>query len=181
MKFFIEKLITIGIFYLSTTCCYCQEDKTLAVGDTLPDIEIVDIINKETEAIKLEYASAELFIIDFWATTCGTCLASFPKLDSLQQHFQDKILIIAVTQQSKEIVSPFFHKQQKWMGVTFPIIVGDTVLHEFFPHRAVPHVIWLSKDREVLAITDNKAVTAENILQKLQDADTNLFPTKTNK
>lgn len=176
MGVYIQKLSALVLIYLGSFS-FWQEEKGLVIGDQLPDVEIAEVLNREANTLKLGKQDSKLYIIDFWATTCGTCLASFPRLDSLQRHFQDTILILAVTKQERAKVAPFLEKHRKWMDVTFPIIAGDTLLHEFFPHRGVPHVVWLSADREVLGITDGKAVTAENIALVLSGEDINL-PTK---
>jgi thiol-disulfide isomerase/thioredoxin len=40
---------------------------------------------------ELIYFNGKLMILDFWATWCGACISKFPKLDSLQKKYADKL------------------------------------------------------------------------------------------
>jgi hypothetical protein len=46
-------------------------------------------------------------------------------------------------------------------------VFGDTVLVKLFPHRVLPHYVWVGGDGLVLAITESKEVTAENVRRLL--------------
>ncbi|MGB8190551.1 MAG: redoxin domain-containing protein, partial [Chitinophagaceae bacterium] len=56
--------------------------RELNVGDTLPDLEVKDVINYSKSSIKISEFKDKYLILNFWATWCSPCIVSFPKLDS---------------------------------------------------------------------------------------------------
>src|SRR5690606_23711896 len=44
--------------------------------------------------------------------------------------------------------------------------VADTLLHNMFPHRGIPHLVWLKNNR-VIAVTNSTYGTAANIKRLL--------------
>jgi len=118
-----------------------------------------------------------LVILDFWAIWCTSCLHSFPKLDSLQKQFGDKLQILLVnkknTGEGKTDILDFF-KKRKDKIVQLPSAVEDTVAEALFPHQLIPHCVWIGKDGTVRAITSSERVNAENIQTALDKADFNI-------
>jgi thiol-disulfide isomerase/thioredoxin len=51
-------------------------------------------------------------IIDYWATWCGPCIASFKKSDSLIQTYKDRINFYAITNDKKKNVDEFLRKNK---------------------------------------------------------------------
>src|SRR3977135_207668 len=54
--------------------------KSLSVGDKVPEIEF-QMLNYSSPVAKLSDFKGKLLLLDFWATWCGPCIGSFPKLD----------------------------------------------------------------------------------------------------
>lgn len=152
------------------TDTYAQETPSgLSTGDTVPNIHLNHIINHSGGKATLLDFQGKLLILDFWATWCAPCIALLPKTDSLQQVYKDQVQFLPVTYQSKEKVEKLLHNLQSRKGITLnlPIVVEDTVLHNLFPHRELPHYVWISTKGKVLAITGHEEVNAENIRRRL--------------
>lgn len=67
-------------------------------------------------------AKGKVVVIDFWATYCKPCTASFPKLQALhEKHAADGLVVIGITEdvEPKTAAPPFL----KATGVTFPIAI----------------------------------------------------------
>lgn len=47
------------------------------------------LVNLEGETVSLEELKGKTVIIDFWATWCGPCIASFPAMQEAQEKYQD--------------------------------------------------------------------------------------------
>lgn len=135
----------------------------LKIGDTVPDVVFHHILNYKDSTARLSDFKGKLVILDFWATWCGSCIATFPKLDSLQNEFKDKLKILAVTKQDKKNVTSFLSKNAFANEVSFTFITNDTVLNQLFPHHLIPHEIWITSNGKVKSITGSPEVTAANI------------------
>lgn len=146
--------------------------KPLKVGDQVPDIEFT-MINYPKRKAWLSDFRGKLVILDFWATWCGSCVAKFPKLDSLQELYGDKLQIILVnsinTGDNEKKVINFFTKKKNITGeqFNFTSVVNDSLALMLFPHRTVPHYAWISADGILKAITDSKQITTENVQEIL--------------
>lgn len=140
--------------------------KPLGKGDRLPDIGMLKALNNGGRGISLAAFKGRLLILDFWATSCGGCIQGMPRMDSLGKVFGGRLAIVPVTYEQADAVVRFqganvFLKRQ---GVSkFRTVVEDQVLQKLFPHRLLPHEVWISGDGLVLGFTDGIDVTAENI------------------
>jgi|SRR5690606_12668168 len=170
MKYF----LTIYIL-LSSLRGLAQEELTnIDVGAAVPDIVLRDIHDRPEPTVGLRRLSEKkLVIIDFWATWCGACLAAMSKIDSIAQVHPDELEVITVTKQGKEMVLDFFKKRKQrgdYVHQT-PKLFGDTVLYKLFPHRFIPHYVWM-KDGEVIAFTEE--VTAKAVQMALSEGKIDL-------
>lgn len=155
-----KKTISIILFLLNSFIINAQE---LKVGQSCPDILLKNIINFSSDQLNLSDIKGKLIIVDFWATTCISCIKAFPHMDSLQKLFNDKIQIIAVNSESKDSTIRFFDKRKRIKIPAFPFVTGDSIMSVLFPHIFVPHHVWIDSNRIVQAITEGFNTTAENL------------------
>lgn len=144
-----------AVALLSTLVPRQSSAQVLQVGDKLPQQVWTQIPN---------VSGKRLVILDFWNTYCGSCMAAFPKLDSLQEQFAADIGIVLVnSRESKETVInrlTVMNKRRLTSGdtiaypTTLSSIYADTILSGYFPHRFVPHHVWLNQEGTVLAIAN---------------------------
>lgn len=157
----------------------------LKIGDKIPE-EVwalpLQVINhpEGQDTITLGDYKGKLIILDFWSTWCGSCIAGMPKMDSLQKKFGEKIGILPVTGQNKNIVSQFISEKQRLQSLELPFIVNDSVLKKLFPHRMIPHLVWISVDGKFLGstwpfdsniVTINKALNSHSVTFKTPKQD----------
>jgi thiol-disulfide isomerase/thioredoxin len=82
----------------------------LMVGDDAPAIDIEHWIQDGKGAFKhiTEFESGKVYVVEFWATWCGPCVASIPHLSELQEKFAKQgVQIISVSDESKGDVKKF--------------------------------------------------------------------------
>lgn len=147
--------------------------KSIEVGQPVPDVTIASIHNYKTKTAKISDFKGKLLILDFWATWCGPCIGMVPKMDSLQKVFGNEMQFLSVTYQNEKEVLPFLEKLEMEHNKHYnlPHVVADKELHKLFPHRVLPHYVWIDKGGKLLSITGVYEVTGENIKKAInQDA-----------
>jgi len=143
----------------------------IAIGGMVADVFWTQPFQGEGNGqILMSRYKGKLIILDFWATWCGPCIAMIPKMDSLQKAFGKQIQFISVAYQDRKTVLPFLSKlsQQRGRGFDIPGVLGDKFLVQLFPHKALPHYVWIDGTGKVVAITDYNAVTAASIRKMLE-------------
>ncbi|MGJ7032306.1 TlpA family protein disulfide reductase [Niabella hirudinis] len=156
-------------------CLYvaAQENviKPLTIKDTVPDIIFSNLYNHPAKTIRLSDFKGKLVILDFWAAWCGGCVYKLSALDSLQQRYAAKLQIISVnctkrTKDTPEKIAALLRQWQQANGKTFsPLVVADSssLFKKMFPHRSIPHYVWISPEGTVAAITGSEELTEQNI------------------
>lgn len=136
----------------------------LIVGDVVPKNQQVEAINHSTSIVSLKEFEGKLVILDFWATWCTPCLASFPKLDSLQHVFKEELQIIPVTYEDQDKVKYTLSKvYPAYSNSNIPFVYADNYLRKLFPHQVLPHYVWLSPKGKVLSMTSGEEVNETSI------------------
>jgi thiol-disulfide isomerase/thioredoxin len=84
-----------------------NSDKLLKINDTFDifDYNLTSVNNKEIE-------KGKLLLLDFWATWCGPCIASFPHLEQLQEKYHKDIQIIAISDEKVKTVTDFLSEKK---------------------------------------------------------------------
>lgn len=142
--------------------------RPLNIGDAVPDVVFSKIFQYPSGSSSLSAFRDRLLILDFWSTWCTSCLHSFPKMDSLQQQFGPRLQVLLVNARStgdnEQKAKAVFEKMKRASGQEYrlPYLVGDTVLSSFFPHKMIPHCVWI-QNGIVKAITASAEVTAVNV------------------
>ena len=156
--------------------------KPLKIGDRVPDIYFNHILNYPATKGPFSKIKKKYTLIDFWATTCGSCIHKFPLLDSMQRAYRGELAVLLISsspRDTKEKVEKLFRKlnQNPAKPLTMPVMLGDTRANALLPHIYVPHYAWVGADGKIAAITGEEAVTAEH-LQGFVCGEPLAFPVK---
>jgi thiol-disulfide isomerase/thioredoxin len=119
--------------------------------------------------------TSKFMVVDFWATWCAPCIASFPHLDSLQKKYAESVQIVAVSDESNVKVSNFL-AQKKY---TFDFYIDPQKnLFNLFDIQIRPTTCILQPDGTLIWIGNSADV--ESILQECttQGGLSNQFPNK---
>lgn len=170
-----------GVKQLRQPPVIAEKIKSLNIGDKVPDLAINNIINFPRSTARFSDFRNRLVLIDFWGTTCSSCILALPKIDTLQKVFGDKIQVLTVTgYDSKEQVIKTLQRLPRTRNLQLPVVLNNTELKKLFPHELVSHVIWIDGQGIVKAITGTEYITAANIQQVLDGKLVN-WPVKTDR
>lgn len=141
-----------------------REVPVVNIGDTVPNISIDHVLNYPGNQLQLSDLKGRLVIIDFWGTTCSSCIAALPGIEQLQQQFKDQLQVLTVTDfDDAEKVTETLQRFRSTRHVKLPVIINDDQLQRLFPYELVSHVVWIDGNGIVKAITGTDYITAENI------------------
>jgi thiol-disulfide isomerase/thioredoxin len=147
-----------------------KEDVIAKYGDT-KEINFI-LTNLEGKNIKLSDYIGKVVVLDFWATWCGPCRASFPHMQELVNEYKNKDVVfffIATWQQGKpgEIkaeVSKFITDNNYTFNVLFDY--NDDIITKY-KIQGIPTKIVIGKSGEILSVNcsaDNlKALIDESV------------------
>jgi len=147
--------------------------KSLEIGDKMPDAKITNIMNWKHETARLSDFKGKVVILDFWNTYCASCIAGFPKLDSLQRRFGGKLQVLLVNKanehEKERNIKIVIDRMKAWSdnGFILPVVYHDEVLSGYFDFRAVPFTVMVGPDGTIAAIPDKSEITAENVAKLL--------------
>jgi len=155
----ISTVCIIVTFILFPLCSASQ----ISIGNKLPDIEFKNLLNYKSETLKLSDFRGKLVIIDFWAPSCVPCWKAFPKLDSLQRIFDNKIQIVLVNRDKNDLTTDFLKKVERFIKTpSLPMITSDTILWKWLPEDIYGQV-WIDGLGIVRYISQSYNITRENI------------------
>jgi thiol-disulfide isomerase/thioredoxin len=159
---------------------YRAEVKALTIGEQVPDLQFQNVLNYKSKTAKLSDFKGKLIILDMWSTWCTSCIASFPKMEALQNKFKDKLQILLVNPYTnsdpEEKIKTTLDKLKKRTNFypSLPIPIHDSILNTYFPHESVPHQVWIDADRKIIAITSSNSATEENIKSVIEGKSVSL-------
>jgi thiol-disulfide isomerase/thioredoxin len=68
--------------------------KQLKVGDAAPSLSVEKWVKGEPVT---GFEKGRVYVVEFWATWCGPCIASMPHMTELQAQYKDQVTVISVT------------------------------------------------------------------------------------
>lgn len=99
----------------------------LGIGDRAPAIDIENWISDKPPVV--EFEPGKVYVLEFWATWCGPCVASIPHLRDLQEKHGDTVTVVSVSDEPLASIEPFLDREHE--GTTF---------------REITKAFWLATD-----------------------------------
>ncbi len=99
----------------------------LTIGSRAPAIDIEHWFHDKKPVRSFE--DGKVYVIEFWATWCGPCIASMPHLAELQEKHGDDVTVISVSAEDPETIEKFLDREK-----------DDTTF------RAITSGYWLTTD-----------------------------------
>ncbi|MFK7759786.1 MAG: TlpA family protein disulfide reductase [Phycisphaerales bacterium] len=103
----------------------------LWIGSSAPELTIAKFIKGDSVDA---FESGQVYVVEFWATWCGPCIAAFPHLSELQESYGEDVRFIGVNiwereqgQERMEKVESFVADQGERMSYTVAIEDGKSM------------------------------------------------------
>lgn len=161
----------LSIIFLIPLLSYGQINLTqsnLKIGDIIPNGISSALFYPSGGEIYISSLDKKMIILDFWAAWCRPCVAALPKLDSIQREFDGHVQIVPITYQSASDIRATITKVFEKRGTILPLVIEDNNYRHLFPHRSLPHSVWLDGNGRVLAITEGSEINIKNIRSMLE-------------
>ncbi len=135
-----------------------KESKKLTIGDQAPPINIAHWIKGDKIE---EFESGKVYVVEFWATWCGPCIAAMPHLSELQEKYNDyDVKFISVSDEPLQTVVNFLFKEYKDDGkihndrthYTLTTDPDKSVMNDYFRaagQTGIPSAFIIGKDTKV--------------------------------
>lgn len=139
----------------------------MLIGHSMPDMTIA--WSSDSSITSFADLKGKVVVVDFWATWCGPCISSFPKVRELQEHYAGKpVTIVGVTSLQGAVYGVPEHEgpvdcegdpQKEYdlmpavMGthnVTWPVVFTEQeVFNPDFGVNGIPHVAIIDAEGKV--------------------------------
>lgn len=174
MNRYIYILVAMLTLFRGYSNAQTTELKPLTIGDKMPDVFLKKILNStQGNGTLSSLTKGRYVILDMFATWCVPCVKALPEYQKLQVKFNDKLVIIPVAYESANILSDFISKHRE-INRTLSFVVEDVEIHKLFPHRSVPHQVWIDKSGVIKAITTGNYLNEIRLAQFTSGAPFNL-------
>ena len=109
-----RKWFTALVCFSLLFCIRSSAHETLKPGAKAPALDVEHWVSNGKGKFKqvTEFESGKVYVVEFWATWCGPCIASMPHLKDLQDKYADKGLqIISISDEDIETVEKFLERE----------------------------------------------------------------------
>jgi thiol-disulfide isomerase/thioredoxin len=171
------KIFTVFLLILALTANRAAAQEAdqatgLSVGGAVPD----SLLNTELKllgagggtALKLAGFKGKPFILDFWASWCGSCIKSLPHADSLLKANGQALAIVLVNSSDRDrdteklagFVDAFLKDHP---GFSVPFVAQHELFARYFKISRLPCYVWVSRDGRIKAITGYGTLHEQNV------------------
>lgn len=89
-------------------------EESLTIGSSAPEINVEHWVQDGGGKFKpvTKFATGKVYVVEFWATWCGPCVASMPHLAELQKNYADKgVQVVSISDEDLETVEKFLERE----------------------------------------------------------------------
>jgi len=144
----------------------------LSIGQALPDslliAELKLLGTGVGTSLKLSDFKGKPFILDFWASWCGSCIKSMPHVDSIFKANGKDLSVVLVNSSARdrdwEKLSLFVNSFLKdHPGFSVPFVAQNELFSRYFDVRRLPCYVWVGGDARIGAFSGYGTFDGENV------------------
>ncbi|TWT60154.1 TlpA disulfide reductase family protein [Rubinisphaera italica] len=113
LKQFTTLLAIFGLMNFTIPTSQAAEDELLTIGSKAPAINVEHWVSDNDGKYEhvTDFKEGNVYIVEFWATWCGPCVASMPHISELQKKYADQdVQVISISDEPLETVNSFLAK-----------------------------------------------------------------------
>lgn len=136
------------------------------IGQPAPPLTLEEIL-QAPDGAKATWADlkGKVVVLEYWATWCVPCVAAFPHINELADHFKDQpVQFIAITDEKSKLVIPFLKKKplHTWVGLD-----TDRSTHDAYQVIPIPRTFVVDTNGILVHDTHPTKLTQEMIADLL--------------
>lgn len=153
------KRFVLPFFFIFIVCVtHGQQKENIQypkIGEVCPSFILPNILYYERNQASLQDFKGKWLVLDFWNKYCHVCVASFPKVSSLQKKFGGKVqfMMVGIEDPENEIAT-MYKKYWKKEKLTMPCAIDSLVSNNWGIYSA-PHIIIIDDKSVVQGITSS--------------------------
>src|SRR5262245_34395567 len=111
-----------------------------------------------------------IYVIEFWATWCGPCRMTSPRLSEMQAKYKDKgVIFVGISDEPADVVKPFVAEMGDKMSYNVACDDDRTTVTRYmeaYGQQTIPTAFIIGKDRKVLWV-GHPLVDMEPVLEQI--------------
>jgi thiol-disulfide isomerase/thioredoxin len=147
------------------------------VGQPMPGFRLDNVTHySKTSVTQADFAGKWLFM-DFWFPNCIPCIQAMPKVNAIQEQFNDDIVWMMVGLNNREYagIETLYEKLREKRKLTM-VSAYDSALAKRWAVRSMPHIIIVSPNGIVHSITSGRDLYAEKVKKLIEGMEVTFYP-----
>ena len=119
--------------------------QALDIGEAAPSLATVTWVKNGPVDV-----GRSLTVVEFWATWCGPCRASIPKLTALSAKYHDRLIVVGLSDEELPTIKPFVAAQGEHMN--YQVGMVNEAVHEGYMagRDGIPYSFLIGADGKVI-------------------------------
>jgi thiol-disulfide isomerase/thioredoxin len=124
---------------------------SLFIGKQIEDFTFL-ITGEQTKSLSDFIGKKDYVFIEFWASWCGPCLATIPKLKEIYEEYSDKLEIVSISLDTQEPVwlNALHTQNMPWPQLADPEGLNSDIA-KTYGIRSIPFSLLLDKDGVIIS------------------------------